>query len=76
MYQVFFTADKVRDEASAKKADAAKFRKLFDELLKRNVFIPPSQFETCFVSYAHDEEDVDKTVDAYSEAFKKIKEQK
>ncbi|UVS68947.1 aspartate aminotransferase family protein [Nitrososphaera viennensis] len=75
MYQVFFTADRVRDEASAKKADPAKFRKLFDELLRRNVFIPPSQFETCFVSYAHDEDDVDRTVDAYSEAFKKIKEQ-
>jgi glutamate-1-semialdehyde 2,1-aminomutase len=76
MFQIFFTSDKVRDEASAKKADAVKFRRLFDELLKRNVFIPPSQFETCFVSYAHDEEDVDKMVDAYSEAFKKIKEQK
>lgn len=76
MFQIFFTQDKVRDEASAKKADAVKFRKLFDELLKRNVFIPPSQFETCFVSYAHEEEDIDKTVEAYGEAFKKIKEQK
>lgn len=76
MFQIFFTEEKVRDEASAKKADAPKFRKLFDELLKHNVFIPPSQFETCFVSYAHEEEDVDKTVEAYGEAFKKIKEQK
>lgn len=76
MFQLFFTADKVRDEASAKKADAATFRKVFDELLKRNVFIPPSQFETCFVSYAHDEEDVDGTVEAYGEAFKKTKERK
>lgn len=76
MFQIFFTPDRVRDERSAKKADAAKFRRLFDELLKRNVFIPASQFETCFVSYAHEEEDVDKTVEAYGEAFKKIKEQK
>lgn len=78
MYQVFFTAGKVSDEASAKKADAVKFRRLFDELLRRDVFIPPSQFETCFASYAHDEDDVDRTVDAYGEAFKKImaKEQK
>lgn len=76
MFQIFFTPEKVRDEASAKKADAMKFRRLFDELLKRNVFIPPSQFETCFVSYAHEEEDVDKTVEAYGEALKKIKEQK
>jgi glutamate-1-semialdehyde 2,1-aminomutase len=76
MYQLFFTAEKVRDEASARRADATTFRKMFDELLKRNVFIPPSQFETCFVSYAHDEEDVDKTVEAYGDAFKKIKGQK
>jgi glutamate-1-semialdehyde 2,1-aminomutase len=76
MYQLFFAAEKVRDEASARKADAIIFRKMFDELLKRNVFIPPSQFETCFVSYAHDEEDVDKTVEAYGDAFKKIKGQK
>ena len=73
MYQVFFTSDKVRNEISAKVADAKKFRRLFDELLKRNVFIPPSQFETCFVSYSHDEDDVDMTVDAYGEAFRKIR---
>lgn len=76
MYQLFFTSEKVRDEASARRADAAKFRRLFDELLKRNVFIPPSQFETCFVSYAHDEEDIDETVEGYGVALKKIKEQK
>jgi glutamate-1-semialdehyde 2,1-aminomutase len=74
MYQLFFTPERVRDEASAKKADAVIFRKMFDELVRRNVFIPPSQFETCFVSYAHDEEDVDRTVEAYGEAFKKVKE--
>jgi glutamate-1-semialdehyde 2,1-aminomutase len=76
MYQLFFTTEKVRDEASARRASAAKFRRLYDELLKRNVFVPPSQFETCFVSYAHNEEDVDRTVEAYGEALKKTKEQK
>jgi glutamate-1-semialdehyde 2,1-aminomutase len=76
MYQLFFSPEKVRDEQSAKRSDSSTFRRLFEELLKRNVFIPPSQFETCFVSYAHDEDDADKTVDAYSEAFKKIKGQK
>ncbi|HXG07692.1 MAG TPA: glutamate-1-semialdehyde 2,1-aminomutase [Nitrososphaera sp.] len=72
MFQVFFTAEKVKDEASARRANAALFRKLFDELLKRDVFIPPSQFETCFVSYAHSEDDVDKTVEAYGEAFRRM----
>jgi glutamate-1-semialdehyde 2,1-aminomutase len=72
MFQLFFTPDKVKDEASAKKANAMMFRKLFDELLRRDVFIPPSQFETCFVSYAHTEDDADKTVDAYGDAFRRI----
>ena len=59
--------------ASARKANAAMFRKLFDELLKRDVFIPPSQFETCFVSYAHNEDDSDKTIEAYGEALRRVK---
>jgi glutamate-1-semialdehyde 2,1-aminomutase len=72
MFQVFFTPEKVRDEASAKKSDAANFRRLFDELIRRDIFIPPSQFETCFVSYAHNEDDADRTVEAYGEAFRRI----
>lgn len=73
MFQIFFTGEKVKDEAGAKKSNAPMFRKLFDELLKRDVFIPPSQFETCFVSYAHGEEDVDRTVEAYGEALRRVK---
>jgi glutamate-1-semialdehyde 2,1-aminomutase len=73
MFQLFFTGEKVKDESSARKSNPPTFRKLFDELLKRDIFIPPSQFETCFVSYAHNEEDVDKTIEAYGEAFRSIK---
>lgn len=73
MFQLFFTSEKVKDETSAKKADARIFRKLFDELIKQDIFIPPSQFETCFVSYAHTEDDADKTIEAYGRAFCEIK---
>jgi glutamate-1-semialdehyde 2,1-aminomutase len=73
MFQIFFTSERVKDEASAKKANSRMFRKLFDELLKQNIFIPPSQFETCFVSYAHAEDDVDKTIEAYGKAFSEVK---
>jgi glutamate-1-semialdehyde 2,1-aminomutase len=73
MFQLFFTDEKVKDEASAKKANAAMFRKLFDELVKRDIFIPPSQFETCFVSYAHGEDDADRTVEAYGDALRRVK---
>jgi glutamate-1-semialdehyde 2,1-aminomutase len=34
---------------------------------------PPSQFETCFVSYSHSEEDVDQTIASYSNALQKVK---
>lgn len=73
MFQIFFTNEKVKDDATAKKSNAALFRKLFDELIKRDIFIPPSQFETCFVSYAHNEDDADKTVEAYGEALRRVK---
>ncbi len=72
MFQLFFTAEKVKDEVSAKKANTVMFRKLFDELLKRDIFIPPSQFETCFISYSHGEDDIDKAIEAYGEAFRRI----
>jgi glutamate-1-semialdehyde 2,1-aminomutase len=73
MYQLFFTKEKVRDEASAKRASAEKFRRLFDLLLAQEIFIPPSQFESCFVSFAHTEDDIDKTSEAYANALQTIK---
>jgi len=72
MFQLFFTSDRVKDEESAKKANSTLFRKLFDELIKQDIFIPPSQFETCFVSYAHSEDDSDKAIEAYGQAFRRI----
>lgn len=74
MYQLFFTEERVTDAISAKKSNAANFRLLFDELLKRGVFIPPSQFETCFVSYSHSEDDVYKTIEFYGDAIRRVKE--
>jgi glutamate-1-semialdehyde 2,1-aminomutase len=76
MYQLFFTSDKVRDASGARKSDQAKFRKLYDYLLKDGVFIPPSQFETCFLSYSHSEDDCDRTVEAYRNALGKIRDDK
>ena len=73
MFQLFFTSERVKDGSDAKKANTRMFRKLFDELLKQGIFIPPSQFETCFLSYAHTEDDADKTIEAYGKAFCEIK---
>jgi glutamate-1-semialdehyde 2,1-aminomutase len=73
MFQLFFTNDEVKSLTTAKKSDVLKFRQLYDELLKRDIFIPPSQFETCFVSYVHTDDDVDRTLEAYGQALKEVK---
>ena len=73
MFQLFFTDEKVKNAVSAKKSDPIMFRKLFDELLKRGVFIPPSRSETCFISYSHSEDDADKTVESYYESLREVK---
>ncbi|MGB6671457.1 MAG: glutamate-1-semialdehyde 2,1-aminomutase [Candidatus Nitrosopolaris sp.] len=73
MFQLFFTGEKVKNAVSANKSDPIMFRKLFDELLKRGVFIPPSRSETSFISYSHSEDDVDKTVESYYESLREVK---
>jgi glutamate-1-semialdehyde 2,1-aminomutase len=73
MFQLFFTDEKVKNAVSANKSDPIMFRKLFDELLKRGVFIPPSRLETCFISYSHSEDDADKTVESYNESLREVK---
>jgi glutamate-1-semialdehyde 2,1-aminomutase len=73
MFQIFFTNDPVVDYVSAKKSDMTKFKKLFERLLSKGVFIAPSQFETVFLSFAHSKEDVDKTILAYEKALQEVK---
>jgi glutamate-1-semialdehyde 2,1-aminomutase len=69
MYQIFFTKEEVRDYACAKHSDTKMFMAYFHELLRQGVFIPPSQFETCFVSMAHSEEDLKQTLNAFDKAL-------
>jgi len=69
MFQIFFTPHPVFDYASAKKSDTKKFSIYFQQLLKQGVFIPPSQFETCFLSTAHGEDDLKSTIEAFDNAL-------
>jgi glutamate-1-semialdehyde 2,1-aminomutase len=64
MFQVFFTETPVLDYTSVKKADTNKFMKYHAMLLKKGIFIPPSQFETCFLSSVHSHEDIKYTLEA------------
>jgi glutamate-1-semialdehyde 2,1-aminomutase len=61
---MFFTADPVIDFETAKKADLKAFSRFFNKLLKSGIYWPPSQFESCFISLAHSEEDIQFTLSA------------
>lgn len=73
MFQIFFTNNVVKDYESAKGSDVRLFKRLFDHLLEEGVFVPPSQFETCFVSYMHNKDDVKQTLEGFESALKKVR---
>jgi glutamate-1-semialdehyde 2,1-aminomutase len=65
----FFTDADVTDYQSAKSCDTKRFGKFFHAMLERGIYLPPSQFEALFVSVAHSEADIDRTVSAARESF-------
>jgi glutamate-1-semialdehyde 2,1-aminomutase len=73
MFTLFFTNEKVIDYNSAKKSDMKKFSAYFNSMLNNGIYLPPSQFEACFISAAHGKADLDKTIEAASSYFKKVK---
>jgi glutamate-1-semialdehyde 2,1-aminomutase len=73
MFQIFFTNKPVVDYKTSKNANAKKFQKMFKTLLKKGIFIAPSQFEVVFLSDSHTESDLNKTLDAYHAALKSVK---
>jgi glutamate-1-semialdehyde 2,1-aminomutase len=69
MISVHFSRHAVTDFASASAADNAFFNKFFHSMLKRGIYLPPSAFESWFLSNALTYEDLDKTIDAARESL-------
>ena len=69
MFSIFFNSKRVKNFTDATNSDQEKFQKWFMAMLERGIYLPPSQFETIFVSTEHSEEDISKTLDAAEEAF-------
>jgi glutamate-1-semialdehyde 2,1-aminomutase len=69
MFTFFFTPGPVTDWESAKRADTGRFRQFFHWMLDRGIYLAPSQFEAGFLSAAHTEQDVARTVEATHEFF-------
>lgn len=72
MFTLFFAGDDVQDFRSALKSDTAKFASYFVEMLKRGIYLPPSQFEAAFISSAHTEQDIEKTIAANYDSLKVV----
>jgi glutamate-1-semialdehyde 2,1-aminomutase len=69
MFTFFFTGQPVRDWDTAKVSDTARFARFFRAMLERGVYLAPSQFEAAFLSAAHTDQDVDRTIAAARESF-------
>lgn len=72
MVCLFFTDTPVINYETAKTADLERFSAYFSHLLDEGIMIPPSQFEGMFVSLAHTEEDIERTIEASYNAMKKL----
>jgi glutamate-1-semialdehyde 2,1-aminomutase len=70
MLTAFVTDAEVRNFDDARACDADRYGALFRHLLAHGVYIAPSQFESMFVSLAHSDDDVDRTVEAVADFFR------
>ncbi len=65
----FFTNQPVTDSDSAKLSDINRFKLFFHAMLDRGIYLPPSQYEALFISAAHTDADISRTVEAARESF-------
>jgi glutamate-1-semialdehyde 2,1-aminomutase len=66
---IFFAPDPVKNYADAKRSDTKRYARFFREMLDRDIFLAPSQFEAAFVSAAHTAEDIAKTIAAAADSL-------
>jgi glutamate-1-semialdehyde 2,1-aminomutase len=67
MATLFMTEAPVRSLADAKRCDTDRYAALFRHLLARRIYVAPSQFEAVFLSLAHGDEEIDRTIEAVAD---------
>jgi glutamate-1-semialdehyde 2,1-aminomutase len=73
MLGLFFTEGDVWDYSSASSSNTSAYKVVFNSMLEHGVYLPPSPFETIFVSAAHSQRDLTKTIDAAKRAFQQLR---
>ena len=76
MFSFFFSEGEVKDYDSSAAADQEAFKVWFRAMLEQGIYLAPSQFESLFLSLAHTDEDIDRTIAAAEKAFAAVKEQR
>ena len=69
MFGYFFSENKVFNFQDALNSDTGKFTKFFQNMLKEGIYLPPSPFESLFISTAHSEDDLEKTASAFRKSL-------
>jgi glutamate-1-semialdehyde 2,1-aminomutase len=69
---LFFTPNRIVNYDDAKRSDTSAFGAFFREMLARGVLLPPSQFEALFISAAHTDADIDRTIAAAEASLRAV----
>ena len=74
MFGFFFNDKEVVDYETSASSDQEAFKVWFKAMLEQGIYLAPSQFETLFMSGAHTDEEIDRTIEAAGVALKKVAE--
>lgn len=72
MFALFFSEDPVCNAEQAAACHSGHFKSVFHSSLENGVYLPPSPFETCFISSAHSQSDIDRTCEVLSNAIRQL----
>lgn len=73
MFTLFFGVEQVDDYETATRSDPKLFARFFQGMIARGFYLPPSQFETCFISLVHGEAEIQETIAAAKEVLKSLR---
>ncbi len=72
MFALFFSEKPVTNFTEATQSNTDLFKTLFNKALSNKVYLPPSAYETCFISTAHDSDIMESAIESLCDALKKI----
>ncbi len=72
MWTIYFGVSSVSSIADTRSADRDRYARFFHGMLERGIYLPPSAFESAFLSDAHTDEDIDRTLEAADAAMERI----